>query len=617
MTPLVFFLVLLLLSLFCSITHAQEQEQEVTYKLYPLVPFSIQIYSSSVLLPSVNDDSLKATIQSVTELYLKQFIDAEILHDEAPTNTNIVGTITGVSLQVSIKRPQASTNNNETSSIVALVSSGNAAFEQSSSTNATTTGKDENVVMDGFLKQSLQKAFTLPDVTTFQERLMLTPQEYLQQMTSMIVTLLDNVANDNNDTTTIPYTERTKTTRVTVTTLAVVFVITFCIVVFVRMRRHHHKMVNHHHAATSHHSYTSGGGSHHHHHHYDVRNLACRAHPPPPPEHHHHDMDPYEQCGTTTPRLMKARISSLVFWNKKNPIHHDDSHVATMTNDVYPIHNPRNTTTTTTTNHHHYYSSYRNNTNNEEEEEEDVVDHHIHRSGPFHGGSLASWVKSISSNVFHQSEKDEAECLFEEEEDSSGKRIVYRDFPRHDGTPCLIYNSPAVAREQSRKRMMVRSSTSATTNSSRHHNVNSTTVWATSNHEENNNDDEEEPVDSFVDRLEQLMVVRHEQYEERRHLEMIKRKSSRSSSSGGGNMSLQQAEAALDDFLDISMEDGEEEEVVVPPRVVSPTTKQQQYHVEEESNLQMASHLRAQQHAQVSWDEEDPTITEEERGVFS
>jgi hypothetical protein len=103
---------------------------------------------------------------------LKQFIDAEILHDEAPTNTNIVGTITGVSLQVSIKRPQASTNNNETSSIVALVSSGNAAFEQSSSTNATTTGKDENVVMDGFLKQSLQKAFTLPDVTTFQERLM-------------------------------------------------------------------------------------------------------------------------------------------------------------------------------------------------------------------------------------------------------------------------------------------------------------------------------------------------------------------------------------------------------------------------------------------------------------
>jgi hypothetical protein len=451
---------------------------------------------------------------------------------------------------------------------------------------------------------------------------MLTPQEYLQQMTSMIVTLLldnNDVANDTEDTTTIPYTERTKTTRVTVTTLAVVFVITFCIVVFVRMRRQRHKMVNHHHAATSHHSYTSGGGSHHH---YDVRNLACRAHPPPPPpEHHHHDMDPYEQCGTTTPRLMKARISSLVFWNKKNPIHDDDddSHVATMTNDVYPIHNPRNTTTTTTTtNHHHYYSSYRNN-NNEEEEEEDVVDHHIHRSGPFHGGSLASWVKSISSNVFHQSEKDEAECLFEEEEDSSGKRIVYRDFPRHDGTPCLIYNSPAV-REQSRKRMMVRSSTSAT-NSSRHHNVNSTTVWATSNHEENNNnedDDEEEPVDSFVDRLEQLMVVRHEQYEERRHLEMIKRKSS---SGRGGTMSLQQAEAALDDFLDISMEDGEEEGVV-PRRVVSPTEQQQRQqmrtrHVKEESNLRMASHLRAQQHAQVSWDEEDPTITEEERGVFS
>jgi hypothetical protein len=607
MTPLVFFLVFLLL-LFCSITQAQDQE--VTYKLYPLVPFSIQIYSSSVLLPSVNDDSLKATIQSVTELYLKQFIDAEILHDEAPTNTNIVGTITGVSLQVSIKRPQASTNNNETSSIVALVSSGNAAFEQSSSTNATTTGKDENVVMDGFLKQSLQKAFTLPDVTTFQERLMLTPQEYLQQMTSMIVTLLDNVENDNNDTTTIPYSERTKTTRVTVTTLAGVFVITFCIVVFVRMRRQRHKMVNHHHAATSHHSYTSGGGSHHHHHHhYDVPNLACRAHPP------EHDMSPYETQRATTLLLME-RVSSL--W-KKNPIH--DSHATTTTTtNAYPIHNPRHTTTTTTsttTRPPHY--SYRNDDHGDEEEE-DVVDHHIHRSGPFHGGSLASWVKSISSNVFHPHEKDEAECLFEEEEDSSGKRIVYRDFPRHDGTPCLIYNSPAV-REQSRKRMMVRSSTSAT-NSSRHHNVNSTTVWATSNHEENNNnedDDEEEPVDSFVDRLEQLMVVRHEQYEERRHLEMIKRKSS---SGRGGTMSLQQAEAALDDFLDISMEDGEEEEGVVPPRVVSPTEQQQRQqmrtrHVKEESNLRMASHLRAQQHAQVSWDEEDPTITEEERGVFS
>jgi len=611
MTPLVFFLVLSLL--FCNITHGQQQE-EVTYKLYPLVPFSIQIYSSSGILPSVNDDTLKTTIQSVTELYLKQFIDAEILHDEAPMMNNI-GTstiITGVALQLSIinQRPSQTTSTN--SSIVALVSSGSAAFEQSSSSSSTnTTGNDDDdVVMDGFLKQSLQKAFSLPDLATFQERLMLTPQEYLQQMTNMIVTLLDNNdgPNDNNDTTTIPpsseSTTRTTTRRVTVTTtLTGVFVITFCIVVFVRMRRRH-KMVNHHaDVATSHHTYTSGGS--HHHHHYDVRNLACRAHPPPP---EHHGMDPYEQCGTTTtPRLMmmKARVSSLLLW-KKNPIHDDDSHVTTMTNDAYPIHNPRNTmtTTTTTSNHSHSRYSYRNNNNNNEEEE-DVVDHHIHRSGPFHGGSLAAWVKSISSNVFHPS-NEENECLFWHEEDSSGKRIVYRDFPRHDGTPCLIYNSPAV-REQSRKKQMVRS-TSATNS---HHNVNSTTVWATSNQEENNNDDEEEePVDSFVDRLEQLMVVRHEQYEERRHLEMIKRKSSR-------KMSLQQAEAALDDFLDISME----EEEVVPPRVVSPTEQQQQrqqmrtLHVEE-SNLKMASHLRAQQHAQVSWDEEDPTITDE-RGVFS
>ncbi len=235
-----------------------------------------------------------------------------------------------------------------------------------------------------------------------------------------------------------------------------------------------------------------------------------------------------------------------------------DSHSNQTTNTTryaYPIHNPRN-------HHSSSFSTFA----YKEEEEEDVVDHHIHCSGPYieqKGGTLASWVKSISNNMFGNHSNDEQGRDLEWiQEDSSGKRIVYRDFPRHDGTPCLIYNSPVV-REQHRKRI---------------HSVNSltgSTVWATSNHDNTTStteqeEEEEEPVDSFVDRLEQLMVVRHEQYEERRHLEMTKR---RSHSSGNVmSSSIQQAEAALDDFLDISME----QEDVGVSHIISPTQQQRQ-----------------------------------------
>ena len=223
-----------------------------------------------------------------------------------------------------------------------------------------------------------------------------------------------------------------------------------------------------------------------------------------------------------------------------------------------------------------------------QEDDRDVVDHHIHRSGPYtpqEGGSLASWVRSLSSSFQTKKEEEEIQFMTCGE---NGKSFIYKDFPRHDGTPCLIYNPDHLSpRERANSSNRVRANSS---------------IWAsTSPVSEDIVAPEEEDVDSFVDRLEQLMVLRHEQYLERCSAEWEReRRRKRTYSRDGPVITVEEAEAVLDDFLDIDA-------AVVTP-IHSPAMESQKiYHsqvLSDEKRIDEA--MRAQM---VDWDEEDPTIS--------
>lgn len=223
-----------------------------------------------------------------------------------------------------------------------------------------------------------------------------------------------------------------------------------------------------------------------------------------------------------------------------------------------------------------------------QEDDRDIVDHHIHRSGPYtqhEGGSLASWVRSLSSS-FQRNKEEEIDFITSGE---NGKSFIYKDFPRHDGTPCLIYNPT----NEPSPRVRANSTNRVRANSS---------IWAsTSPHSEEVVAPEEEDIDSFVDRLEQLMVVRHEQYLERCNMEWEReRRKQRTYSREGPVITVQEAEEALEDFLNIDA-------AVVTP-INSPTMESQKLYrsqvLSDEKKIDEA--IRAQMDG---WDEEDPTIS--------
>jgi hypothetical protein len=243
------------------------------------------------------------------------------------------------------------------------------------------------------------------------------------------------------------------------------------------------------------------------------------------------------------------------------------------------------------------------------QQEEDIVDAHIHRSGPYieqQGGSLASWVRSTfqQRNSERPSNNTTESIQFMYDANNPNKPFVYRDFPRHDGTPCLIYNSRETKSHEmpptNNKDLGISTVWAASTN-------NASYLSPTNNPDEE--EEEEEPVDSFVDRLEQLMVIRHEQYQERCNME--RRRARTFSSEHDAILTIEQAEAALDDFLDL------------PNNMVSPTQDEGGVMMTPKANRRTSSlsydnlltdekdidsAMRAQQR-RISWDEEDPTIT--------
>jgi hypothetical protein len=116
---------------------------------------------------------------------------------------------------------------------------------------------------------------------------------------------------------------------------------------------------------------------------------------------------------------------------------------------------------------------------------------------------------------------------------------------------------------------------------------------------------EVEEVDSFVDRLEQLMVVRHEQYLERCNMDWERERCrQRTYSRDGLVITVQEAETILDDFLDIDA-------AVVTP-INSPTMESHKIYLSQvlsdEKSIDEA--MRAQMEG---WGEDDPTI----RGIMT
>jgi hypothetical protein len=220
---------------------------------------------------------------------------------------------------------------------------------------------------------------------------------------------------------------------------------------------------------------------------------------------------------------------------------------------------------------------------------EDAVDHHIHRAGPFtqqEGGSLASWVRSLSASFLTSKQEEEVQFMSEE----NGKTFIYRDFPRHDGTPCLIYNE-------------------SPTNNNPRSRANSKTLWASSHspkstsslENETQVQEREENIDSFVDRLEQLMVVRHEQYQERCNMEWEREmRRQRTYSRDGPVITVQEAEAALEDFLNVSS----------AAAVVTPLSSPQNQEIYPEQVLTEDKMIDQAMRAQrEGWGEDDPTIS--------
>jgi hypothetical protein len=204
------------------------------------------------------------------------------------------------------------------------------------------------------------------------------------------------------------------------------------------------------------------------------------------------------------------------------------------------------------------------------------------------GGSLASWVRALSSS-FQPKKEEEIQFMTCGE---NGKSFIYKDFPRHDGTPCLIYNP-----DQLSPRERANSTNRARANSS---------IWTSmSPDSEDVVAPEVEEVDSFVDRLEQLMVVRHEQYLERCNMDWERERCrQRTYSRDGLVITVQEAETILDDFLDIDA-------AVVTP-INSPTMESHKIYLSQvlsdEKSIDEA--MRAQMEG---WGEDDPTI----RGIMT
>lgn len=557
-----------------SFTRSLQHEQE--YSLYSLKPFSVHITSSSISPETqLNVASLGQTIKAVSEKFIRESIDASLKHDVGgsglPFSKNAAA-IEEVSLQVSVKR----SSQRRLSGGITAELDGSAAFELLNKENEMPSRDAVEKWLEGLLEQAFSPH---GELNVYEDRLMATDEPHLQTMTSMVVTTDFENRSKANVGGTVENTTTTKSPlKTTFWTLCTLLVAGFVVVVLF-VRRHNQKLENTM-IMTAGTMDTSTGSSPRDHdsfyggHHDNARNLACMAEQGMHP--HHDKNDEYEEPSLLQ-RFYQATFSTAPSTDTSMT---QDSHSTTNPHIGHAIHNPRR-------------SSY------ELEIEDDVVDHHIHRSGPYiegEGGGLASWVRStFSKNTFSTSEQEELQFMHDGPHGS--KPFVYRDFPRHDGTPCLIYNSPVNSSDQGIG------------------SLNGSTVWASSlspkstTSQDNELQQEEEPVDSFVDRLEQLMVVRHEQYQERCNMEWERKR--RSKSSDGGIISIQQAEAALDDFLDVGgvplvspTESDNNNVTTTPPKR---TFLSHENVLTDEKNIDAA--MKEQHRRKVSWDEQDPTIS--------
>jgi hypothetical protein len=523
------------------------QSQSETLELYTLKAFAVSITSAAIQNADADSlplETMEYTLTRVTEKYLKEFFDAQVMHEASPLEA-----VRAVDLEVSMRRASQRQRQRQRQrrylqgggGLWAEVH-GTAVFRNNTEKQAPT--RDE---AEAFLATLMEQAFVGNYLEIYKERLEASGEIHFQnlidfQVTTNVPTLVQQTGGGD---------EGGGWSALEYSLLAVMFILLFscmfCIVLYVRTDRDRTDKTVYS-QEESHDFY----GSH--------NNLACMA----------------ERRG------LHATTSS-------------SSSPRSYTNGTSPL-GAAAWASRTTTNTSTQSSSQQERIH----QVEDAVDHHIHRAGPYtqqEGGSLASWVKSLSTSFMTSKEEEEVQFMTGE----NGKSFIYKDFPRHDGTPCLIYNESPPNHTNNKPRSR----------------ANSRTMWASSVSPKSNKSLEhetqveqgegEEAIDSFVDRLEQLMVVRHEQYQERCNMEWERdstMRKQRTYSRDGPVITVQEAEAALEDFLNV---DAAAAAVVTPPN--SPPHNQviyQEQVLTDEKKIDQA--MRAQQEG--CWGEDDdPTIS--------
>jgi hypothetical protein len=507
-------------------TLSRAVSQSETLDLYTLKAFAVSMTSTSIQ----NADSLPLetvgyTLKKVTEEYLKEFIDEQVMHEASPLDAN---TIQSVDLEVSLRRPSQRQRRHLQGGGLWAEVHGEAAFRNTE----TLPNRDD---AEAFLAVLIEKAFAGSYLELYKKRLEASGEFYFLNLLDLKVTT--NIEGDAPPTQVVqPGADDGGWSALEYSLLAVMlFLLVSCIFslsLYLRMGRERTDKTIYC-QDQSHDLY----GSH---------NLACMAERGIQVTSSNSPSTRSYANGTSP---LAAAWASLTITN-----------TGTQSTQQEPIHSV-----------------------------EDAVDHHIHRAGPFtqqEGGSLASWVRSLSASFLTSKQEEEVQFMSEE----NGKTFIYRDFPRHDGTPCLIYNE------------------SPTTNNPRSR-ANSKSLWASSHspkstsslENETQVQEREEDIDSFVDRLEQLMVVRHEQYQERCNMEREREmRRQRTYSRDGPVITVQEAEAALEDFLNVSS----------AAAVVTPLSSPQNQEIYPEQVLTEDKMIDQAMRAQrEGWGEDDPTIS--------
>ena len=180
-----------------------------------------------------------------------------------------------------------------------------------------------------------------------------------------------------------------------------------------------------------------------------------------------------------------------------------------------------------------------------EEEPEDEMDlagssGHNHNNGNENingdgSNGIGSWLRSLTTQM---------DCTKEEATLNQDHPFVYRDFPRHDGTPCVIFNEGNRSAHSDGNDMNHESSISPTNRSIGSNDsgvlmsamptnidmsvVQASSLLSTSSHSAAGLGSSRHSmasatsttsIDNFVDKLETLMAMKHKQYEERARME--------------------------------------------------------------------------------------------------